>query len=68
MTQLGNFQSAVEVLNNLNCRQHILHPALSYMKDSKNNLVGMVASRIDDFLHVGDPEFNKLVMDKERDS
>ena len=37
------------------------------MKDSKNDLVGMVASHIDDFLHVGDPEFDNLVMDKMRE-
>ena len=61
------YQSIVEVLKNLNCRQHPLEPALFYMKDTKNDLVGMVASHIDNFLHVGDPEFNKSVMDKVRE-
>ena len=61
------YQSIVEVLKNLHCRQHSLDLAMFYMKDSKNDLVGMIASHINDFLHVGDPEFDKLVMDKMRE-
>ena len=58
------YKSIVEVLKNLNCRQHTLDPALFYIKDSK---MIWLEWYIEDFLHVGDPEFDKLVMDKIRE-
>ena len=37
----------------------LIRPCIVLYEDLKHDLVRMVASHIDDFLHVGDPEFDK---------
>lgn len=60
------YQSVVELLKSVGCKQSSLDPALFFMLD-KGELIGVVASHVDDFLHSGTPMFEKIVLDKLRD-
>ena len=60
------YQSVVEFLKSVGCRQSSLDPALFFMLD-KGELVGIVASHVDDFLHSGTDMFEKVVLDRLRE-
>ena len=48
------YYSVVEELIKLGCVQSVLDPALFYKKGKNGNLVGLLVSHIDDFLHAGE--------------
>jgi hypothetical protein len=57
------YQSVVDTLKKVGCRQSTLDPALFYKTD-RGNLVGVVACHVDDFLHAGCEQFDSEVMEK----
>ena len=59
------YQSVVDCLKNVGCKQSQLDPALFYMIDN-GELIGIVASHVDDFLHSGTQVFEEKVMSKLR--
>lgn len=59
------YQSVVEAMTTMNCEQSKLDPALYFYKRD-GQLVGMMASHIDDFLHAGGQSFDFEVMEKLR--
>lgn len=59
------FQSVVEVLNSVDCRQSFYDPALFYYKKNEH-VIGLLASHVDDFLHAGEIDFDESVMKKLR--
>lgn len=56
------YYSVVAELKRLGCTQSALDPSLFYFKSESGQLLGMLVSHIDDFLHAGDTEFDKRVM------
>lgn len=56
------YNSVVDELNLLGCIQATLDPALFYKFDSSGELVGLLVSHIDDFLHAGEGVFDTEVM------
>jgi hypothetical protein len=59
------YTSVVDELTALGCTQSKLDPALFYLRVN-GQLAGIIASHIDDFLHVGNEEFESRVMIKLR--
>ena len=59
------FQSVVDSMIQLGCQQSRYDPALFFLKQN-GDLVGMMASHIDDFLHAGTDEFDEMIMKKLR--
>ena len=57
------YQSVVDILKTLNCLQSSLDLALFFLKQG-NELFGMIACHIDDFLHAGHHELDNEVMSK----
>ena len=59
------FYQSVEAMLQIGCEQSSLDPALFYFKRD-GIIMGMMSSHIDDFLHAGCEEFDKMVMDRLR--
>ena len=59
------YHSIQEELIKLGCIKSSLDPALFFVVENKQ-LIGMLASHIDDFLHAGEIEFDQNIMDKMR--
>ena len=59
------YQSMVDCLKNVGCKQSQLDPALFYMIDN-GELISIVASHVDDFLHSGTQVFEEKVISKLR--
>ena len=59
------YQSVVEAMLSLGCKQSTYDPALFYLQ-REGKLVGMMVCHIDDFLHAGEEEFD-IVMAKLRE-
>ena len=57
------YRSVADCLKNVGCIQSALDPALFY-KLENDELIGMIACHVDDFLHAGTTRFEMLVMSK----
>ena len=59
------YRSVVECLKGTGCVQSTLDPALFYLLE-REELIGIIACHVDDFLHSGTATFEKQVMNKLR--
>jgi hypothetical protein len=60
------YDSVVEELKELDCKQSSLDPSLFYKTSSDGKLLGVIVGHMDDFLHAGDAEFDDSVINYPR--
>jgi hypothetical protein len=58
------YDSVVHELLQLGCVKSSLDPSLFLKKSEQGEIVGMLVSHIDDFLHAGNADFDRLVVEK----
>ena len=58
------FLKCKEILLKLNCVQSLVDPAMFMKYGSREELIGVIVSHVDDFMHGGTPEFKTTVTNK----